>query len=234
MEPGNGTPDSGVKERLQSLQNRMCGLEAEHGRDVRSTHLLAVSKRHPVDRIREAYAAGQRLFGENFVQEALAKQRELGDCAIEWHFIGAIQSNKSADIARHFSWVHTLASAKVARRLSAARPPELAPLNILIQINISGESSKQGIEAADAPELVRLVSQLPQLRYRGLMTLPALAESEAEQRHAFSALRELAIAMPAPFDTLSMGTSHDYAAAIAEGSTMVRLGTAIFGPRPMK
>ncbi len=196
---------------------------------------MAVSKTRPAEEIRAAYEAGQRAFGENYLQEALPKIRELAELPLEWHFIGRIQSNKTSDIASHFHWVHALASAKHAQRLSKQRPSELPPLQICIQVNISGEASKGGVAPQEAAGLARAVAGLPRLRLRGLMTMPPASSDEKEQRRLFAALRDLLHQLDAEegfsLDTLSMGMSGDMAAAICEGATMVRIGTAIFGPR---
>ena len=218
--------------RLARLRQEFDKLEKAHGRAPGSSRLLAVSKRHSSDAMREAYAQGQHLFGENFLQEAREKQRSLADCAIEWHFIGAVQSNKTADIATHFDWVHTVDRRKIAERLNRHRAALDSPLNVLVQVNISGEQSKNGILPESFEALVSDILELPNLRYRGVMALPAPSDDESEQRRAFRRLRELAESVGTEFDTLSMGTSQDYAAAIAEGATLVRLGTAVFGPRP--
>ena len=183
-----------------------------------------------------AHAAGQRAFGENYLQEALDKMAALKDRApdIEWHFIGPIQSNKTRPIAEHFSWVHSVDRLKIAQRLSEQRPAALPPLDICIQVNVSGEASKSGCTPQELPALAQAVAGLPGLRLRGLMTIPEPAATEAGQRRPLRALRELADQLRAQgiaLDTLSMGMSADLAAAIAEGATMVRIGTAIFGER---
>jgi pyridoxal phosphate enzyme (YggS family) len=196
--------------------------------------LLAVSKKKPASDIRQAWELGQRDFGENYLQEALQKMEELKDLDITWHFIGAIQSNKTRNIAEAFDWAHCIDRAKIARRLSAQRPPDMEPLNVCIQVNIDHESSKAGIELVELPELANEIHQLPGIRLRGLMTIPAPQESFALQRAAFA---KLATALESlrqqgiDCDTLSMGMTQDMEAAIAEGSTLVRIGTAIFGER---
>ena len=196
--------------------------------------LLAVSKSQPADKLREVYEAGQRAFGENYVQEAIHKQAQLNECAIEWHFIGPIQSNKTQLIAQHFSWVQSVDRLKIAARLNDARPPSLPPLNVCIQINSSGEVSKSGVAPAQLAPLARAVATLPRLRLRGLMALPAPTTDVNTQRGSFRGVREqfdaLCLAGLA-LDTLSMGMSEDLEAAIAEGATIVRVGTAIFGLR---
>ena len=221
-----------VKARLARLDQTLRALEARHGRMPGSVALVAVSKRHPPAAVLAAYAAGQRAFGENYVQEGLAKIAELAHCAIEWHFIGPLQSNKTAEVAANFAWVHTVDRVKIARRLHDQRPSRLPPLNVCIQVNISGEASKHGVSAQALPALIEAVAALPRLRLRGLMALPAPGTGIVEQRAAFAALAALKAASKLALDTLSMGTSDDFEAAIAEGATLVRLGTAIFGPRP--
>jgi len=204
------------------------------GRDPDSILLLAVSKRKPSSDIRYAWQLGQRDFGENYLQEAQQKMQELKDLDISWHFIGAIQSNKTRNIAEAFDWAHCIDRVKIAQRLSAQRPANLAPLNVCIQINIDHETSKAGIDPGELPELAQAIYQLPGIRLRGLMTIPAPRDTFAEQRAGFarlaaamSSLQQQGIAC----DTLSMGMTQDMAAAIAEGSTLVRIGTAIFGER---
>jgi pyridoxal phosphate enzyme (YggS family) len=202
--------------------------------------LLVVSKTHPVERIEEAFRAGQSAFGENYVQEALEKMdalaRLVGERAagVEWHLIGPLQSNKTRLAAERFNWVHTVSSAKVARRLSEQRSPGQAPLNVLIQVNSSGEASKSGVTLDDAPALAHAVAQMPRLRLRGLMAIPEPSHEESVQRARFRPVRGLYERLRAEgleLDTLSLGMSEDLEAAIAEGSTMVRVGTAIFGAR---
>jgi pyridoxal phosphate enzyme (YggS family) len=189
--------------------------------------LLAVSKTQPLERIREAAAAGQKAFGENYVQEAVEKMQQLP--ALEWHLIGALQSNKTRIAAERFDWVQTVASEKIARRLSEQRPAHLAPLNVLIQVNVSGEASKSGVALSEAEGLARAIASLPRLRLRGLMAIP----EPGADRSRYRAVRDLFEKLKAEFgfDTLSMGMSDDLDIALAEGSTMVRVGTAIFGPR---
>ncbi len=188
--------------------------------------------------LRQAYMAGQRAFGENYLQEALEKQAALSDLVgIEWHFIGALQSNKTRDVAEHFDWCHGVERAKIARRLDEQRPAGRAPLNVCLQLNVSGEASKAGVALHDLPALAETVLALPHLRLRGLMALPAPSDDDAVQRQAFrqvaDALNDLQQRFPeAALDTLSMGMSGDLEAAVAEGATIVRLGTAIFGARP--
>ena len=200
-------------------------------RDVTSIHLLAVSKTKPAGALREAHAAGIRDFGENYLQEARAKQLELADLPLCWHFIGPIQSNKTRDIAEHFAWVHSVDRLKIAQRLSEQRPANLPPLNICIQVNVSGEASKSGCTPADLPALAAAISALPRLKLRGLMAIPEPTEDRAEQDAAFATVRTLQESLNMGLDTLSMGMSHDLESAIARGATWVRIGTALFGAR---
>ena len=200
-------------------------------RDASSIHLLAVSKTKPAQAVREAYAAGLRDFGENYLQEALGKQAELTDLPLSWHFIGPIQSNKTRAIAEHFAWVHSVDRLKIAQRLSEQRPADLPPLNICIQVNVSGEASKSGCTPADLPALATAISALPRLKLRGLMAIPEPTEDRAEQDAAFTTVRDLQASLNLALDTLSMGMSHDLESAIAQGATWVRIGTALFGAR---
>ena len=200
-------------------------------RDPDSVHLLAVSKTKPAQAVREAYAAGLRDFGENYLQEALSKQVELTDLPLSWHFIGPIQSNKTRAIAEHFAWVHSVDRLKIAQRLSEQRPAELPPLNICIQVNVSGEASKSGCTPADLPALANAISALPRLTLRGLMAIPEPTDDRAAQDAAFATVRDLQASPNLPLDTLSMGMSHDLESAIAQGATWVRIGTALFGAR---
>lgn len=200
-------------------------------RDASSIHLLAVSKTKPAQAVREAYAAGQLEFGENYLQEALGKQAELTDLPLSWHFIGPIQSNKTRAIAENFAWVHSVDRLKIAQRLSEQRPADLPPLNICIQVNVSGEASKSGCTPADLPALANAISALPHLTLRGLMAIPEPTEDRTEQDAAFATVRDLQNSLNLPLDTLSMGMSHDLESAIAQGATWVRIGTALFGAR---
>lgn len=196
--------------------------------------LLAVSKTRPAEDVRQAFSGGQRHFGESYLNEALAKMEALRDLPITWHFIGPIQSNKTRAIAAHFDWVHSVEREKIARRLSEQRPAGLPPLQVCLQVNISAEDSKSGCTLNDLPALSRVVSQLPRLRLRGLMAIPAATDNEARQHQAFARLRGAFEALQKEhpdLDTLSMGMSGDLEAAIAEGSTLIRVGSAIFGPR---
>lgn len=223
-----------ISERLQAVRAGIDAAAISAGRDPQQVHLLAVSKAHPATAIREAFAAGQRRFGENYLQEALDKQMQLGDLAIEWHFIGPIQSNKTQPIARHFDWAHSVDRLKIAQRLSMARPDHLPPLQICLQVNVSKEETKSGLAAEEAAELAHAVSALPHLQLRGLMAIPAPTNDVDLQRAQFRQVRELFESLQQQglmLDTLSIGMSDDYPAAIAEGSSMVRIGSAIFGPR---
>jgi len=216
-----------MADNLQAVRDRI-GRAAKAARgDAKAVSLLAVSKTHPAARIAEAYAAGQRAFGENYVQEAIEKMAALPP--LEWHLIGPLQSNKTRLVAERFDWVHTLDREKVARRLSEQRPAGLLPLKVLIQVNASAEATKSGVAFAGVLELAKIVTSLPRLELRGLMAIPepgAPRERYAEVRQAFERLKEAL-----PVDTLSMGMSDDLELAIEEGATMVRVGTAIFGQR---
>jgi len=196
--------------------------------------LLAVSKTFPAEMVREAYRAGQRAFGESYVQEALDKIAVLRDLPLEWHFIGPIQSNKTRAIAENFSWVHGVDRLKIAERLSAQRPSDMPPLNVCIQVNVSGEHSKSGVAPGEVAQLAQQIGGLPRLRLRGLMAIPAPEHELASQRAPFARLRELQQQLNAQgmaLNTLSMGMSQDMVAAILEGATIVRVGSAIFGER---
>ena len=226
-----------LSERLQAVQASIAAAERDAGRPAGAVALLAVSKAHTAAAVREAYTAGHRRFGENYVQEALDKQAQLADLPIEWHFIGPIQSNKTQPIAHHFSWVHGVDRLKIAERLNAARPDELPPLQVCLQVNVSREPSKSGIVPQEAAALAAAITGLPHLRLRGLMAIPAPTEDGEQQRDQFRQLRELYDTLRDDgfaLDTLSMGMSQDFAAAIVEGATMVRIGAAIFGARPSK
>ena len=222
---------STIADNILALAARIDTAAKAAGRDPSTVRLLAVSKTKPASAVREAYAAGLRDAGENYLQEALAKQEELSDLALIWHFIGPIQSNKTRAIAEHFDWVHSVDRLKIAQRLSEQRPAGLAPLNICLQVNVSGEASKSGCEPADLPALARSVAALPGLRLRGLMAIPEPTDDRAAQEAAFAVLRELQEHLGLDLDTLSMGMSHDLEAAIAQGATWVRIGTALFGAR---
>jgi pyridoxal phosphate enzyme (YggS family) len=227
------TESSSLDQRYQSVLTRLTEAIATGGRPVGSVALLAVSKTRSAEEIRTLFQLGQRDFGENYLQDAQAKIAQLRDLPLRWHFIGRIQSNKTRPIAEHFDWVHSLASLKHARRLSEQRPADLPPLNVCLQVNTSGEASKDGHTPEELLQLLNDYCRLPNLRVRGLMTIPAPAEGE-EQRLPFQRLRQLRdrLASPEhPLETLSMGMSGDLEAAIAEGATLIRIGTAIFGPR---
>ena len=222
-----------IADRVQRVLERIHAAERVAGRANGAVALVAVSKTQPAEAIRLAAAAGQLVFGENYLQEALAKQDELTDLPeLIWHFIGPIQSNKTRPIAERFDWVHTVDRLRIAERLSQQRPDDRPPLNVCLQVNVSGEASKSGVSLAALPELAAAVAQLPRLRLRGLMTIPAPASGLAKQRMPFRILREAMVALALPgLDTLSMGMSDDLEAAILEGATLVRVGTALFGPR---
>jgi pyridoxal phosphate enzyme (YggS family) len=222
---------STIEEMIAKVRARIREAAQAAQRDPADVGLLAVSKTQPAAAIRQAHAHGLADFGENYVQEALAKQAELNDLPLTWHFIGPIQSNKTRAIAEHFDWVHSVDRLKIAQRLAEQRPAHLPPLNICLQVNVSGEASKSGCTPEDLPALAAAVAQLPQLRLRGLMAIPEPSDDPAEQHAAFARLRELQGALPFQLDTLSMGMSHDLEAAIAEGATWVRVGTALFGAR---
>jgi len=225
-----------IELKLQQLRQRMADACTLAQRPVQSVTLLAVSKTFDANSVRRANAAGQRAFGENYVQEALIKIEALADLrsAIEWHLIGPLQSNKSREVAAAFDWVHTVDRLKIAQRLSAQRPEHLPPLQVCVQVNVSAEPSKAGVAPADAAALAQAVAALPRLRLRGLMSIPEPVEGLAAQRAPHRRLHDLFEALRAQglaLDTLSMGMSADLEAAIAEGSTMVRVGSAIFGVR---
>lgn len=224
-----------IAARLQAVNERIAAAARAAGRLPQDVTLVAVSKTFPASAIVEARAAGQRAFGENYLQEALDKLPALAGKDVEWHYIGPIQSNKTRPIAEHFAWVHGVDRQKIAQRLSDARPAGLGPLQVCLQVNVSGEASKGGIAPEAALELAQSVAGLPRLRLRGLMAIPEPTEDTGLQRARFRRLRELRDQIAArgiPLDTLSMGMSADMEAAIAEGATMVRIGTAIFGARP--
>lgn len=222
---------STIAENIAKVGVRIREAAQASQRDCAAVGLLAVSKTKPAAAIREAFAAGVQDFGENYLQEALEKQAELSDLPLTWHFIGPIQSNKTKPIAEHFAWVHSVDRLKIAQRLSDQRPAHLPALNICLQVNVSGEASKSGCHPDLLPELAQAVTQLPNLRLRGLMTIPEPTDDPSEQRAAFARLRELQQSLNLGLDTLSMGMSHDLEAAIAEGATWVRIGTALFGAR---
>ncbi|WP_136249111.1 YggS family pyridoxal phosphate-dependent enzyme [Halomonas borealis] len=229
--------DLALCDALANARHRLEAALAAADRTPDDATLLAVSKTQPAAMIREAYRLGQRDFGENYLQEALAKQTELAELsAIVWHFIGPLQSNKTRDVAEHFDWLHSLDREKVARRLDAQRPAGMAPLNVCLQVNVSDEASKSGLSLAELPALAEAVLAMPHLRLRGLMAIPAPATDPVAQRAPFARLHEALTDLRERFpearlDTLSMGMSGDLEAAVTEGATLVRLGTAIFGAR---
>jgi pyridoxal phosphate enzyme (YggS family) len=219
---------------LQAVRLAIARASQQAGRAPASVTLLAVSKTFPPEAIRAAYAAGQCLFGENYLQEALEKISALQALPLEWHFIGPIQSNKTRALAEHFSWIHSVERLKIAERLAAQRPPDMPPLNICLQVNVSGEASKSGAAPDEVETLALQIARLPRLRLRGLMAIPAPADTLAAQREPFARLRLLFDRLNThglQLDTLSMGMSQDMQAAIQEGATMVRIGSAIFGQR---
>jgi PLP dependent protein len=224
-----------IEKRLQAVKSRIAAACAAAGRDPRDIVLVAVGKHFPAADIRAAQAAGQRDFGENQVQEAIAKIERLTGLDLVWHFIGPVQSNKTRPVAERFDWVHSLDRLKIAERLAAQRPAALPPLQVCVQVNVSGEVSKSGVPPAETPALAHAVAHLPRLRLRGLMTIPEPTTDMALARRRFETVRELRAQLERdglPLDTLSMGMSDDLEAAIAAGATMVRVGSAIFGARP--
>ena len=224
----------GIARNLQILYKQILGAEQKYGRRAGSVTLVAVSKTRSADEIRAALDAGQRDFGESYLQEAIVKIREIQDPRVIWHFIGPIQSNKTRGIAENFTWVHSVDRVRVARRLNDQRPPSQPPLNICLELNLSGEATKSGIDPAQVPALAETVTTLPHLKLRGLMSMPAPTDDFRSQRAAFHRLRDVFKHLRGSgyqLDTLSMGTTMDMEAAIAEGATMVRIGTGVFGPR---
>ena len=226
-----------IEGNLQHVRARIATACAAAGRNVEDVTLLAVSKTWGADAVRAAWEAGQTAFGENYVQEAVAKIAALRDLPVQWHCIGPLQSNKTRVVAEHFDWVHTVDRLKIAERLSEQRPEALAPLNVCIQVNLDGGPSKSGVAPAEAPALAQAVAQLPRLRLRGLMTIPDITSDliaaraiHSRARALFDQLNHEGLAL----DTLSMGMSADLEPAIAAGATMVRVGSAIFGARPPK
>lgn len=223
-----------VTDNFRKIQDLLAKAAVDAGRSAEQIRLLAVSKKHPVRAILEAYSAGQRDFGENFVQEGLDKIAAVNRDDVIWHFIGHLQANKTRVVAEHFQWVHTVDRMKIARRLSEQRPHDADDLNVCIEVNIDEEENKSGVAVSELPELAIAVAALPRLRLRGLMCLPAKRDSFAAQRQPFARLKSLLDSLNESglqLDTLSMGMTADYAAAIQEGATIVRVGTAIFGPR---
>ena len=217
-----------IHDNLQAVRERIARAAQAAGRDPGGVTLVAVSKTHPVPALAEARAAGQRAFGENYVQEAVEKMDALQDPSLEWHLVGPLQSNKTRVVAARFDWVHSVETEKVARRLSEARLDSQAPLNVLIQVNVSGEASKSGVAPEQVPALAAKIAVLPRLKMRGLMAIPEPGAGVERYRAIKALFDELA---PLGVDTLSVGMSDDMDLAIAEGSTMVRVGTAIFGAR---
>ncbi len=226
-----------ISANLQAVLARIDAAARQYGRDPREVALLAVSKKWPAAYVRDAAAAGQRAFGENYVQEGVDKiveLHELRQLGLVWHFIGPLQSNKTRVVAENFDWVHSVDRLKIAERLAEQRPDALPPLSVCLQVNVSGEQTKSGVSLAEAPALAREIARLPRLQLRGLMAIPAPTDDFGAQRLPFSRLRALYEQLRADglaLDTLSMGMSHDLEAAIAEGATLVRVGTAIFGER---
>jgi len=225
---------SAIASNLQAVRARIVKAANAAGRPPAAVELLAVSKTWPVDYVIAAARAGQRAFGENYVQEGVDKALATVDLDLTWHFIGPLQSNKTRPVAEHFAWVHSLDRLKIAERLSAQRPAGLPPLQVCVQVNVSGEASKSGCSPDEAVALCRAVAALPRLKLRGLMAIPEPADDFAAQRAPLRRLREIGEQVRAAglqIDTLSMGMSHDLEAAVAEGATIVRIGTAIFGER---
>ena len=221
-----------IPQRLRAILSQIKQAETTYRRTPGSVQLLAVSKTKPITDIVIAYTAGQRHFGESYLQEALGKQRALAAFNISWHFIGPIQSNKTKPIACHFDWVHSVDRFKIAQRLSEQRPRHLPPLNICIQVNISNETSKSGINLDELPQLVDQISPLPNLRLRGVMAIPAPLPDHQQQRQPYRQLYQAVTRLNHPeLDTFSFGMSNDLTAAIAEGATLVRIGSALFGTR---
>ncbi|CAA9890646.1 putative enzyme [Candidatus Methylobacter favarea] len=221
-----------IAQNLNHIRAQIRQAALDYKRDPASILLLAVSKTRPAEDIVAAYQAGQRHFGESYCQEALKKQQELGAFNISWHFIGPIQSNKTKALAAHFDWIHSVDTLKIAQRLSEQRPSALAPLNVCLQVNISGEASKSGIALDELPQMCRLVAELPNLKLRGVMAIPAPREDFEQQREPYKVLYQAVAKLDNPeLDTFSFGMTGDLKAAIAEGSTIVRIGTALFGAR---
>ncbi|MDO9047242.1 MAG: YggS family pyridoxal phosphate-dependent enzyme [Methylobacter sp.] len=221
-----------IPQRLKQIRSQISDAELACNRQPGSVLLLAVSKTKPSEDIAAAYQSGQRHFGENYLQEALRKQQELGAYDITWHFIGPIQSNKTKPLATHFDWVHSVDSLKIAKRLSEQRPAHLPPLNICLQVNISDEQSKSGITLAELPQLCEQITKLPNLKLRGVMAIPAPQQDFEQQRRPYKILYQAVAKLGQPeLDTFSFGMTGDLKAAIAEGSTIVRIGTALFGER---
>jgi pyridoxal phosphate enzyme (YggS family) len=223
-----------ISSNLQTIRQQIEAAEQRYHRTLGSVKLLAVSKGQTVDKIKEAMEVNQYWFGENYLQEALAKISALPNKNIEWHFIGTVQSNKTKAIAENFSWVHSVSTIKIAKRLNDQRPANLAPLNVCIEVNVSQETNKSGVAIIELDKLAFAVDQLPRLKLRGLMAIPAAEKDFEKQRIPYRKLFLLFKELQQKglmLDTLSMGMSNDFEAAIAEGSSIVRIGTLIFGPR---
>ncbi|PHR64472.1 YggS family pyridoxal phosphate-dependent enzyme [Pseudidiomarina marina] len=223
-----------IAERIKEVRNEIARVCEQYQRKQNSVKLIAVSKTKPAADIASAYHAGQRDFGENYVQEAIAKIMQLSEYDITWHFIGPIQSNKTRDIAEHFAWVHSVDRAKIARRLAQQRPAEMPPLNVLIQVNIDDDQAKSGVAPEEVAELAAVINDLPQIQLRGLMTIPAVQSEPSASASSFAAMQRLFLELQSQYkqvDTLSMGMSADWPYAVAAGATMIRIGTAVFGAR---
>jgi PLP dependent protein len=226
-----------LSEHIRAVRERMARAAAQAGRSAQSVTLLAAGKAQPPQTLRAAAACGIADFGESYLQEALGKLAALRDLPLTWHFIGRLQSNKTRAVAEGFAWVHAVDRLKLAERLSAQRPEQAAPLNVCLQVNLAGETTKGGVTAAELPALAGAVARLPRIRLRGLMCIPPEEADPERQRAWFARLRQLFVALNesgAGLDTLSMGMSGDFEAAILEGATLVRIGTALFGPRPAR
>ncbi|VAW64197.1 UPF0001 protein YggS [hydrothermal vent metagenome] len=232
--PSPSAQPPNIAENLLQIQKKIIDICHKYHRNPNDVQLLAVSKTKPAEDIKAAFDAGQSRFGENYLQEALDKISKLNERAIEWHFIGTIQSNKTRELAGHFNWIHSVDRIKIAHRLSQQRPDSLTPLNICLQINMSAESSKSGFNLNEIEPAVNEISPLPGLCLRGLMAIPAKTDNITEQREVFARMKKLLETLQKnhpQMDTLSMGMSGDMEAAIAQGSTILRIGTAIFGAR---
>lgn len=224
-----------IADRLMQIRQKIDSIKQGCSRTADSIELLAVSKAQPIDKIKAAISAGQKKFGENYLQEALTKINVLSEAMVEWHFIGAIQRNKTKNIAENFTWVHSIASKEIAKRLSEQRPVDLGPLHVCLQINLCGEPQKSGILPIETISLAKYVNTLPNIVLRGIMTIPPFIEDFSAQRQVFRQMRKLKDELANQgiyLDTLSMGMSHDFEAAILEGATIVRIGSAIFGDIP--
>jgi pyridoxal phosphate enzyme (YggS family) len=220
-----------ITDHLAQIRERVARAAERAGRSPASVTLVAVSKQQPISAIAAAHRAGVTHFGESYVQEALPKIAALAELGLVWHFVGKVQANKTRQIAEQFAWLHTLDRVKIAERLSEQRPPHAPPLNVLIQVNQAGEAQKSGVPPTEVAELARAIAKLPRLALRGLMTLPPQGDAPAKWFAALAALRSQLAQDGIALDSLSMGMSADFAEAIAEGATLVRIGTALFGPR---